>query len=51
MAERQIEHTLSPAEFELPTALLCSEAAASTATVGSCATTSLITGRRYAIHL
>ncbi len=28
MAERQIERTLSPAEFELPTALLCSEATA-----------------------
>ena len=28
MAERQIERALSPAEFELPTALLCSEATA-----------------------
>jgi uncharacterized protein (DUF488 family) len=28
MTERQIERTLSPAEFELPTALLCSEATA-----------------------
>jgi len=28
MAERQIESTLSPAEFEVPTALLCSEATA-----------------------
>ena len=28
MTERQIEHALSPAEFELPTALLCSEATA-----------------------
>jgi uncharacterized protein (DUF488 family) len=28
MAERQIEHTLSPAEFAVPTALLCSEATA-----------------------
>jgi uncharacterized protein (DUF488 family) len=26
MAEREIEHALSPAEFEVPTALLCSEA-------------------------
>jgi uncharacterized protein (DUF488 family) len=28
MTERQIERALSPAEFELPTALLCSEATA-----------------------
>ena len=28
MAERQIECALSPAEFEMPTALLCSEATA-----------------------
>ena len=28
MAERQIQRVLSPAEFELPTALLCSEATA-----------------------
>lgn len=28
MAERQIEHALSPAEFEVATALLCSEATA-----------------------
>ena len=28
IAERQIERTLSPPEFELPTALLCSEATA-----------------------
>jgi uncharacterized protein (DUF488 family) len=28
MAERQIERTLSPAEFDAPTALLCSEATA-----------------------
>lgn len=28
MAERQIERTLSPAEFDTPTALLCSEATA-----------------------
>jgi uncharacterized protein (DUF488 family) len=28
MAQRQIEHALSPAEFEVPTALLCSEATA-----------------------
>jgi len=28
MAEREIEHTLSPVEFETPSALLCSEAAA-----------------------
>ncbi len=28
MTGRQIEHTLSPAEFDVPTALLCSEATA-----------------------
>jgi uncharacterized protein (DUF488 family) len=28
MAKRGIEHALSPAEFEIPTALLCSEATA-----------------------
>jgi uncharacterized protein (DUF488 family) len=28
MAERRIEHALSPAEFQTPTALLCSEATA-----------------------